>query len=158
MKKFCNTSCCVFPPAVGLALSAVGEIADVGLPRWVLLVTGAPPAVDREGLVRLDGLRSVALALTLAPRLTPELAPPPMPASISVSARSTAGKLKLLLPSGPTIPAAAFSVGDLKAFLGSWFVFFEFSSKFLARNACSGVGLVIGGNGGAYTYDVTPWI
>ena len=99
----------------------MGEIADVDLPRCALLAAGAAPTVDRGGLVFLDGLRSATLPLALAPRLALELAPPipPIPASISVSARSTVGRLKLLLPNGPTIPAEAFSVGDLKAFLGS---------------------------------------
>ena len=50
------------------------------------------------------------------------------PASISVSARSTLGRLKLLLPMGPTIPADAVSLGLRNAPRGSRFGFFAFSS------------------------------
>jgi hypothetical protein len=54
----------------------------------------------------------------------------PSPTSISESARSTVGKLKLLLPNGPTIPAAApvKSAGLRKAPRGSRSGFFAFSS------------------------------
>ena len=49
-------------------------------------------------------------------------------ASISLKARSTLGRLKLLLPKGPTIPAAAKSVGFRNAPRGSLSDFFEYSS------------------------------
>lgn len=48
--------------------------------------------------------------------------------SISVNARSTFGRLKLLLPMGPTMPAEAVSFGLRNAPRGSRFGFFAFSS------------------------------
>jgi hypothetical protein len=91
----------------------VGELG--GRAAWVAMF--APVAA------LCDGLRApsaVVLALS-------ELAIP-IPASISLRARSTVGRLKLLLPSGPTIPAAAVSVGFRKAPRGSRSGFLAFSS------------------------------
>ena len=51
----------------------------------------------------------------------------PIPLSISLKARSTFGRLKLLLPKGPTIPAET-SAGFRNAPRGSLSGFFEFSS------------------------------
>ena len=48
--------------------------------------------------------------------------------SISVSARSTLGRVKELLPIGPTMPADAVSFGLRNAPRGSRFGFFAFSS------------------------------
>ena len=68
----------------------------------------AGPNVDR-----LVGLPPIPTVLTgrLESRVAgPRAAGPPegtIPDSISLSARSTFGRLKLLLPNGPTIPAAA---------------------------------------------------
>lgn len=56
------------------------------------------------------------------------LAPAAAEPSISVSARSTFGRLKLLLPIGPTIPADVVSFGLRNAPRGSRFGFFAFSS------------------------------
>jgi hypothetical protein len=120
-KKFCNTSCCVCPPA-GFGEGTVGDIG--GLPRCAPATAAGPLAVDSvedTGLAPRESRRSAALVpLALAPRLAPAgPAPLPTPASISVSARSTFGRLKLLLPNGPTMPAAAFSVGLRNALRGS---------------------------------------
>jgi hypothetical protein len=115
-KKFCKTSCCVCPPT-GLGEFAVGEIG--GLPRCVPLAAAGPPPVvnvDATGLVPRESRRSAAVVpVTLEPRFAPTAPAPPLtPASISVSARSTFGRLKLLLPNGPTMPAAAFSSNGLR--------------------------------------------
>lgn len=120
-KKFWSTSCWVWPP-VGLGDPTMGA-GDVGERTLVEAVpTGARPGgrpLDAAGL-RVD-LRAGSVAAA---------GPPPMPTSISVRARSTLGKLKLLLPSGPTIPAAAAvrSAGLRKAPRGSRSGFFAFSS------------------------------
>lgn len=123
-KKFCRTSCWVCP-LVGLGV--VESVGDETGER-----PGAPPA---PGTLRLPAAgrpdeRPAPLRdgspLTLAPsadeveRLSP--------LSISVNAFSTFGRLKLLLPMGPTIPAVEFSVGFLKAPLGSRSALLEFSS------------------------------
>ena len=74
----------------------------------------------------------------VVPALPPSLLVPsiadvfavPIPLSISLKARSTLGRLKLLLPKGPTIPAdaPAYSAGFRNAPRGSLSDFFEFSS------------------------------
>ena len=94
----------------------------------------------------------VALLVVVVPSIAVVDATP-IPLSISLRARSTLGKLKLLLPKGPTMPAEApaNSAGFRNAPRGSLSGFFEFSSKFLARNACSGTGLLKGGSGGGYS-------
>jgi len=121
-KKFCNTSCCVCP-AGGLADPPI--VGDVGaLP----VVDAAPTAVNPGGRplgapVALPVLRAVSAVAPIPPG-------PPIPISISVKARSTFGIVKLLLPRGPTIPAAALvrSAGFRNAPRGSLSGFFAFSS------------------------------
>ena len=68
-------------------------------------------------------------SLLVVPSIADVLAGP-IPLSISLKARSTLGRLKLLLPKGPTIPAAApaKSVGFRNAPRGSLSDFFEYSS------------------------------
>ena len=120
-KKFCRTSCCVWPPGVGL-----GDEDNVG-DDTCDLDPGAPtPGTDKldagRVVLRLSGF------LVSAPALIPSGAGPPTAPSISVRARSTFGRLKLLLPMGPTIPADAVSLGLRNAPRGSRFGFFAFSS------------------------------
>ena len=120
-KKFCNTSCCVCPP---VELCDALRVGDAGV-RPVVDVP-APPGADNPDVGRAPPLdrRREASPFTLAFN-----APlPPNPVSISASAFSTFGRLKLLLPSGPTIPAVAVSVGLRNAPRGSRSGFFEFSS------------------------------
>lgn len=120
-KKFCRTSCCVCPPAPGLG--DVDNVGDDACDRPL----GAPapgtdsPPVGRFAL-RLRPLRASG------PAEEPSDEGPPVPPSISVSARSTLGSVKLLLPIGPTTPAEGFSVGFRKDARGSRSAFFEFSS------------------------------
>lgn len=119
-KKFCRTSCWVGPPFVGLG-DAAARVGDATCDREPeeLAPSADSPADGRLVPLRLRALRESAEALMLSGD---------GPASISVSARSTLGKLKLLLLIGPTTPAPAFSVGLRKAPRGSRSGFFEFSS------------------------------
>ncbi len=121
-KKFCNTSCCVCPPAaVGLGEVPNGGdegcLGEVCVPNVVGLPVAVRPvsllAVAASGILELDG----PLPLLL-------------PISISDNAFTTFGRLKLLLPSGPTTPAAApsSSAGLRKAPRGSRSAFLRFSS------------------------------
>lgn len=121
-KKFCNTSCCVWPP-VGLGEPA-GSVGDDALDREFAAERGTARVAGARPDVALDNLRPLS-GPVLMPR---ELEPPPTVPSISVSARSTLGKLKLLLPMGPTIPAATLSLGFRNAPRGSRSGFFDFSS------------------------------
>ena len=119
-KKFCSTSCCVWPP---VALCDELSVDDAGVRP--LAGAPAPPTVLSPDVGRplpLDKRRE-ASPFTLA--FSP---PPPTPDSISASAFSTFGRLKLLLPSGPTMPAVAVSAGLRNAPRGSRSGFFEFSS------------------------------
>ena len=122
-KKFCKTSCCVCPLA-GLGEAVGKTVGDVGgRPR-------SGPAVlpdNAEGRGRV-GARPATLRA--GSPLTLDDNAFPVPISISERARSTCGRLKLLLPSGPTTPAAALvrSAGFLKAPRGSRSGFFAFSS------------------------------
>ena len=98
-KKFCRTSC-LTGSVPGLGVEPI-----VGEPRPARVValsggTGIPEADDR-GAGLLDNFRAASFA-------TPVVRGDGPP-SISVSARSTVGKLKLLLPIGPTTPAAGVS-------------------------------------------------
>lgn len=117
-KKFCSTSCrtCSVP--------GLGEELRVGDPRPARAVVPsggtANPDVDDLGAGRPDSFRPGSAAAPV-PRGV-------IPPSISVRARSTFGKLKLLLPIGPTTPAAGLSVGFRKAPRGSRSGFLEFSS------------------------------
>lgn len=124
-KKFCNTSCCVWPVGLGV-VATFGE--DGGRPPG----GGAPPPVEDAkaagrllAAVREDAILRAAAAVSA----TLELAPPP-PTSISESARTTFGMLKVPFPSGPTIPAEApsRSAGLRKAPRGSRSGFLAFSS------------------------------
>lgn len=93
----------------------------------------APPGPDGtvrfaagRPAVRPETLREGSPPLTLDP--SAEEADMFKPLSMSVNAFSTFGRLKLLLPMGPTMPAAAFSVGFLNAPRGSRSARLEFSS------------------------------
>ena len=126
-KNFLSAWCCVWSSA------EFGVVADKGAGEAedVLRASIAAPAVGTESVeggcrapVRLASFRAGSLpALTLRGfgTVVAEL-------SISVSARSTFGRLKLLLPMGPTIPADAVSLGLRNAPRGSRFEFFAFSS------------------------------
>lgn len=106
------------PPLVGLGAAAkVGEATCDREPDGP--TPGADSPADGRFALRLSPLRESVEVL---------VAKGGGPASISVNARSTFGKLKLLLPIGPTTPALAFSVGLRKAPRGSRSGFFEFSS------------------------------
>lgn len=77
-----------------------GEIGD----RAPEMLVGevAEPMADRPGRPDVD----IGLPLgTLLAGGAIEPADPPIPDSISLSARSTFGKLNVLLPMGPTTPA-----------------------------------------------------
>lgn len=119
-KKFCNTSCCVCPP---VELDDELRVGDVVRPA---VDAPAPPTADNPGVGRALPLdrRREASPFTLAFNALPL----PKPVSISASAFSTFGRLKLLLPRGPTIPAVAVSAGLRNAPRGSRSGFFEFSS------------------------------
>ncbi len=122
-KKFCNTSCCVCPP-VGLGVLAIdGE--DGGRPTEP---DCAVEAVNDAGRVLVAVLRD-AIRRAAGASGTLELEAPPA-TSISDNARTTFGKLNVLLPSGPTIPADApsRSAGLRKAPRGSRSGFLAFSS------------------------------
>jgi len=117
-KKLCNTSCCACPP------DELGDELNVGDAGVRLVVEpAAPPTAGNPDVGRAPPLdrRRVASPFTLA---FSALVPP----SISASAFSTFGRLKLLLPRGPTMPAVAVSVGLRNAPRGSRSGFFEFSS------------------------------
>ena len=114
-KNVCKISCCVGPASVGVD-GIVGE--DACDRAFVLGPCAARPVADGLVLARLASFRAASAPADA----------PPTPLSISVSARSTLGRLKLLLPIGPTTPAAAFSTGVLKAPRGSRSVFLAFSS------------------------------
>lgn len=119
-KKFCSTSCCVCPP---VELGDGLKVGDVVRPE---VDAPAPPTADNPDVGRVPPLdrRRAASPFTLAFNALP----PPKPVSISASAFSTFGRLKLLLPRGPTIPAVAVSAGLRNAPRGSRSGFFEFSS------------------------------
>jgi len=131
-KKFCKTSCCVCPPAPGLGapgpVGVTGERADE-----ILVGDDEVPNADRADGRPVEVVVAIGLAASLraAAAVSPKpVDVPPIPVSISLNALSTFGRLKLLLPRGPTIPAAApaKSCGFLKAPRGSLSDFFEFSS------------------------------
>lgn len=109
-KKFCNTSCCVCPPEFGDPGIGFGD--GDALPTWLV------------GDVEL-----VSAAGRPAPEARPAALPDPA-TSISDNANWTVGRLKLLGPNGPTIPAAApsRSAGFRNAPRGSRSGFLEFSS------------------------------
>jgi hypothetical protein len=122
-KKFCKTSCCVCP-LVGLGEAAGSTVGDVGgRPR-------SGPAVLEDNVEGRGRVEARPATLRAASPLTLDDNAFPVPTSISERARSTCGRLKLLLPSGPTTPAAApvRSAGFLKAPRGSRSGFFAFSS------------------------------
>ena len=129
-KKFCKTSCCVCPPAPGLGapetLGVTGErVAEIPVGEEEV------PSADRADGRPVEVLVEIGLAANLRVATSPKpVDVPPMPVSISLNAFSTFGRLKLLLPKGPTIPAVApaTSCGFLKAPRGSLSDFFEFSS------------------------------
>ena len=145
-KKFCKTSCWLCPPPPpGLGATPLdedegetGERAEfVGVddappkgdkPAW-RTVGPAPDAVlpVRPGASRVETPRPPPPPPPLSP---PSPEGPPTPDSISLSARSTFGRLKLLLPKGPTMPAEApaKSWGFLNAPRGSLSDFLAFSS------------------------------
>lgn len=123
-KKSCRTSCWG-RPFVGLGVVAI--VGDVPGARPVapgeVIGTERPDACGREE--RPEILRAGSPpVLELSEVDPPRLIPP----SISESAFSTLGRLKLLVPIGPTIPIVGFSVGFLKAPRGSLSVLLEFSS------------------------------
>lgn len=91
----------------------------------------APPAVGTESVdggglapVFLPGFLDGSPATLIFRGLAPGAAVP----SISVNARSTFGKVKLLLPIGPTIPVEVASLGFRNAPRGSLLGFLAFSS------------------------------
>ena len=88
-----------------------------------------PTLVGEDEVPNGDSPAAPALppSLLVAPSIRDVFAGP-IPLSISLKARSTLGRLKLLLPKGPTIPAAAKSVGFRNAPRGSLSDFFEDSS------------------------------
>lgn len=116
-KKFCSTSCCVWPGG--------GLLAPTGDAVWR---PGGDAVLEPSG----DGRPVAPVRLAKRRAAVESAAPvgPPESNSISDNARSTVGRLKLLLPNGPTIPAAAFSrsAGLRNAPLGSRSGFLEFSS------------------------------
>ena len=125
-KKFCKTSCwdC---PAPGLGLPVL--VADGGTGER----TPLPLASEDEVPNGTSPAGRLALPVSFLVAGDPSIAvvgPAPIPLSISLRARSTLGRLKLLLPKGPTIPAEApaKSAGFRKAPRGSLSDFFEFSS------------------------------
>ena len=101
-KKFWSTSCWVCPVPPGLVADA-GPEGDTGDRAPEIMVGDVDePMFDRPG--RPDVEAGLPLG-SLPPGAAIALADPPMPDSISLSARSTFGKLNVLLPMGPTTPA-----------------------------------------------------
>jgi hypothetical protein len=99
-KKFCRTSCCDCPPVgLGAIDDSAGDVGWRPVPRSIVVPEGAREAAPAG---RPD--KRAAALLAASP---PPVGLPLIPTSMSVSARSTVGRLKLLLPNGPTIPAAA---------------------------------------------------
>ena len=121
-KKFCNTSCCVCPAGGLPDLPVVGDVGTLPV------ADPAPTDVNPGG--RPLWAPVVLPVLRTASGVAPMPPGPPIPISISVKARSTFGIVKLLLPRGPTMPAAALvkSAGFRKAPRGSLSGFFAFSS------------------------------
>lgn len=126
-KNFLSAWCCVWSSA------EFGVVADRG-PGEAAEVLRPSRAAPAEGTERVDGAGRVAARLasfrdgspaTLMFRGFAVTAAEP---SISVNARSTFGRLKLLLPMGPTMPAEAVSLGLRNAPRGSRLGFFAFSS------------------------------
>ena len=141
-KKFCRTSCWLCPPPPpGLGATPLdedeGEIGERAELEGVDVPKGDKPAGRTAGPAP-DAVLPVLPGASRVEDPRPPPPPPPLspspegppPDSISLSARSTFGRLKLLLPKGPTMPAEApaKSWGFLNAPRGSLSDFLAFSS------------------------------